>query len=204
MGKLVFTFGAMCSGKSTALLQFLSGIEDSHNKVLCLRPSVDTRDLVRFITARSTDFKYPCLTVSPVDCIAEFVSEFAVNLGVLSVICVDEAQFLTKDQVEELAWIADKGVDVYCFGLRTDSNGFLFDGSARLLELADELVYLESECSCGRPAVVNAKFDSDGRFVPFSDNVIDTGGDMKYTPVCRSCWRRLYKEFVKGPAASTI
>lgn len=204
MGKLVFTFGAMCSGKSTALLQFLSGIEDSHNKVLCLRPSVDTRDLVGFITARSTDFKYPCLTVSPVDCIAEFVNESAVNIGILSVICVDEAQFLTKDQVEELAWIADKGVDVYCFGLRTDSNGFLFDGSARLLELADELVYLESECSCGRPAVINAKFDSDGRFVPFSDNVIDTGGDMKYTPVCRSCWRRLYKEFVKDPAASTI
>lgn len=202
MGKLVFTFGAMGSGKSTALLQLLSGIEDSPNKVLCLRPSVDTRDLVGFITARSTDFKYPCLTVSSVGCIAEFVNEFAVNLGILSIICVDEAQFLTKAQVEELAWFADKGVDVYCFGLRTDSNGFLFDGSARLLELADELVYLESECSCGRPAVINAKFDSDGRFVPFSDNVIDTGGDMKYTPVCRKCWCRLYGDFLQSLDAS--
>lgn len=192
MGKLVFTFGAMGSGKSTALLQLLSSLVDSHQKVVCLRPSLDIRGADGFIEARSTDFKYPCRMISPTDCIAEFINGYDVNLGVLSVLCVDEAQFLTKDQVEELAWVADKGVDVYCYGLRTDSNGRLFDGSARLLELADELVYLESECSCGRPAVVNAKFDSDVRFVPFSDNVVDTGGDMMYVPVCRKCWRRLY------------
>lgn len=197
MGILTFTFGAMGSGKSTALLQLLSGIEDSHKKVLCLRPSVDTRDSDGFITARSTDFKYPCRMISPTDCIAEFINGYDANIEDLSVLCVDEAQFLTKDQVEELAWVADKGVDVYCYGLRTDSNGRLFDGSVRLLELADELVYLESECSCGRPAVVNAKFDSDGRFVPFSDNVVDTGGDVKYVPVCRKCWCRLYGDSLK-------
>lgn len=202
MGILTFTFGAMGSGKSTALLQLLSSLVDSRQKVVCLRPSLDTRGADGFIEARSTDFKYPCLMISPTDCIAEFINGYDVNIGDLSVLCVDEAQFLTKDQVEELAWVADKGVDVYCYGLRTDSNSRLFDGAARLLELADKLVYLESECFCGRPAIVNAKFDSDGRFVPFSDNVIDPGGDMKYIPVCRRCWSRLYKEFVKGPAAS--
>lgn len=197
MGILTFTFGAMGSGKSTALLQLLSSLVDSRQKVVCLRPSLDTRGADGFIEARSTDFKYPCLMVSPTDCIAEFVNGYDVNIEDLSVLCVDEAQFLTKDQVEELAWIADKGVDVYCYGLRTDSNGFLFDGSVRLLELADKLVYLESECSCGRPAVINAKFDPDGCFVLFSDNVIDPDGDMTYVPVCRKCWRRLYGDSFK-------
>lgn len=107
-----------------------------------------------------------------------------------TVILVDEAQFLTESQVEELAELADKGFFIICYGLKTAANTRMFEGSKRLFELADTLEELKSMCQCGHKTVFNARLNPDGTTInPSPDNIVDVGGNDKYVSVCRKCYR---------------
>ena len=102
---------------------------------------------------------------------------------------IDEAQFLTEEQVDQLARIVDDyGSNVICYGLRTDFKSHLFEGSRRLFEIADTIDEIKSTCTCGRKTIINARIDQSGDFVEDGAQV-EIGGDDRYIAVCRKCWR---------------
>lgn len=109
-------------------------------------------------------------------------------------ILVDEAQFLTADQVDQLARIVDDfGVNVLCYGLRTDFQSKMFEGSRRLFEIADTIDEVKSTCTCGRKTIINARIDANGNVVTDGDQV-EIGGNDKYIALCRHCWYKRRRE----------
>lgn len=104
-------------------------------------------------------------------------------------ILIDEAQFLTEFQVEQLAELADLGHFVVCYGLRTAANTRMFEGSKRLFELADTLEELKSMCECGNKTIFNARTREDGSINPNPSSTVDIGGNDKYKSVCRNCYK---------------
>ena len=110
-------------------------------------------------------------------------------MAVIDWILIDEAQFLCEEQVDQLARIVDDfGTNVICYGLRTDFQSRLFEGSRRLFEIADSIDEIKSTCNCGRKTIVNARIDAKGDFVVEGAQV-EIGGDDRYIAVCRKCWR---------------
>jgi thymidine kinase len=104
-------------------------------------------------------------------------------------ILIDEAQFLSARQVDELAAVVDDfGANVVCYGLRTDFQSHLFEGSRRLFEIADTIDEVKSTCTCGRKTIVNARMDSNGDIITEGAQV-EIGGNERYMAVCRKCWR---------------
>ena len=101
---------------------------------------------------------------------------------------IDEAQFLNRPQVEQLAKVADKiGIPVLCYGLRTDFQGNLFPGSAALLGWADNLIELKTICQCGRKATMNLRTDAEGNPIKEGEQV-EIGGNESYVAMCRKCF----------------
>jgi thymidine kinase len=179
MSKLYFRYGAMNSGKSTALLQAAFNYEERGQQVLLAKPRIDTKGdnavVSRLGVSRPVDF-----TVGvDEDIYVAFATERARVLrstGLdVSCLLVDEAQFFTESQVDDLLRIAIlEGVPVLAYGIRTDFQTVAFPGSRRLLEIAHSLEELKTICRCGRKAVFNAR-TIDGRFVFDGDQVaIDT------------------------------
>ena len=110
-------------------------------------------------------------------------------------ILVDEAQFLTAEQVDQLAALVDKfGISVMCYGLRTDFKTQLFEGSKRLFEIADTIEEIKSSCECDNKCIFNARIDKYGKVVVDGEQ-IEIGGDDRYTSMCRKC----YHEKTKHP-----
>ena len=102
---------------------------------------------------------------------------------------IDEAQFLTEAQVDQLSRVVDDfGSNVICYGLRTDFKSRLFEGSRRLFEIADTIDEIKSTCNCGHKTIVNARIDSEGNIVEEGAQV-EIGGNDRYVAVCRKCWR---------------
>ena len=191
----------MNSGKSTALLQAAYNYEERNQQVLLAKPSVDTKGdsliVSRLGVARPVDF-----TVTPTDDIlSAFSAERARVLREtrldVSCLLVDEAQFLTEGQVDDLLRIAIlEGVPVLAYGIRTDFQTVAFPGSRRLLEIAHSLEELKTICRCGRKAVFNAR-TIDGEFIFDGDQVaIDTSAglsasgaaDVSYESLCGQCY----------------
>ena len=105
-------------------------------------------------------------------------------------VLIDEAQFLKEQQVDQLARLVDDyGINIVCYGLRTDFQSRMFEGSSRLFELADSIDEIKSTCSCGRKTIINARIDRDGNIVTDGAQV-EIGGDDKYVALCRHCWRK--------------
>ena len=114
---------------------------------------------------------------------------FEAEMTVIDWFLVDEAQFLSSEQVDQLARIVDDyGSNVICYGLRTDFKSHLFEGSRRLFELADSIDEIKSTCNCGQKTIINARIDANGDFVEDGAQV-EIGGDDRYIAVCRKCWR---------------
>lgn len=183
MSKLYFRYGAMNSGKSTALLQAAYNYEERGQQVLLAKPQIDTKGdsaiVSRLGVTRPVDF-----TVSPVEDIYEkFLAESArvrEQTGLpVSCLLVDEAQFLSEAQVDDLLRIAIlEGVPVLAYGIRTDFQTVAFPGSRRLLEISHSLEELKTICRCGRKAVFNARKIGD-RYIFDGDQVaIDTSSDL--------------------------
>jgi thymidine kinase len=192
MAKLYFRYGAMNSGKSTSMLQAAYNYEERGHKVLLAKPSVDTKGdrgiLSRLGVARGVDF----LLTPEADAFSTFVEHRARVLGDsgldVSCLLVDEAQFLTEPQVDDLFRIAIlENIPVLAYGIRTDFQTVAFPGSRRLLEVAHSLEELKTICRCGRKAMFNAR-KIDGRFVFDGDQVAIDGAEVTYESLCGSCY----------------
>ncbi|MET0725306.1 MAG: thymidine kinase [Leifsonia sp.] len=192
MAKLYFRYGAMNSGKSTALLQAAHNYEERGHAVLLTKPSVDTKGdlgiLSRLGVTREVDFVLAPTT----DAYAEFQRHRAAVVADtardISCLLVDEAQFLTAAQVDDLLRIAIlENVPVLAYGIRMDFLTVAFPGSRRLLEIAHSLEELKTICRCGRKAVFNAR-TVDGRFVFDGAQVAIDGVDVSYESLCGACY----------------
>lgn len=188
MSKLYFYYSAMNAGKSTTLLQSSYNYQERGMNTLVLAPQLDTRAgpgkvASRIgLTAEARAFKRD-------DNLFTLTEEDHGQRN-LSCVLVDEAQFLTKAQVEQLANIADRlRIPVLCYGLRTDFQGNLFEGSQWLLAWADNLIELKTICHCGRKATMVLRLDASGAPVKTGAQ-IEIGGNDRYVSVCR----RHYKE----------
>lgn len=155
----------------------------------CLKPVVDTRDNKNVIKSR-IGIERECGWIYPETNLYDEVAAMQFDDGTYpGWILVDEAQFLSPDQVDQLAKVVDDfGINVVCYGLRTDFRTHLFDGSKRLLEIADTIDEVKSTCSCGRKTIVNARVNSKGEIITEGE-VVEIGGNERYIAVCRNCWR---------------
>lgn len=195
MAKLYFRYGAMNSGKTTGLLQTAYNYEERGQRVLLIKADVDTKGestvVSRLGFAREVD-----LLVTPEDDVRALVRERALGdatstrslLEGVDCVLVDEAQFLTPrqvDQLMELVLVDD--VPVLAYGIRSDFRTVSFPGSRRLLEIAHSLEELKTICRCGRKAIFNARKVGD-RFVFDGDQVAIDGVDVTYESLCGKCY----------------
>ena len=161
MAKLFFRYAAMNAGKSTALLQVAHNYEERGHRVRIFTARLDDRYGRGFVTSRLG----PQREVEQFDAATDFLA-LADEAPGIACILVDEAQFLTKRQVQELHELAHlRNLPAICYGLRTDFQGELFPGSATLLALADEMDEMKTICDCGRKATMNMRVDAGNRKV---------------------------------------
>lgn len=194
MAKLYFKFGAMGCSKTAQALITKFNYEERGMKVLLLKPSVDDRDGATIVKSR-IGLQEEAITVSSdVDLYKTYVENYKEDCNV---IIVDECQFLTPEQVDELGQIViDFNVPVLCFGLATDFTTHLFPGSRRLFEIAESISEIKSVCKCGAKATVNARLDDHGNIVSTGEQVC-IGGNDRYVAMCRRCWLKKRAEQAK-------
>ncbi|MGZ0656080.1 thymidine kinase [Coraliomargarita sp. W4R53] len=183
MAKLYFYYSAMNAGKSTVLLQSSHNYHERGMKTLLLTPVIDQRAGVGKIASRIGLAK-DASPFQPADDLFTSI-DHAHQENPLACVLIDEAQFLTRTQVEQLAKVADDtGIPVLCYGLRTDFQGNLFPGSAALLGWADNLIELKTICHCGRKATMNLRTDASGKPIKEGEQV-EIGGNESYVAMCR-------------------
>jgi thymidine kinase len=187
MAKLFFYYSAMNAGKSTVLLQSSYNYHERGLRTLLFVPAVDTRAGVGRIQSRIGLHADALPLPADEDVFAHVKAAHAAQP--VACVLVDEAQFLTPAQVDQLAEIVDRlDIPVLCYGLRTDFQAKLFPGSAALLALADTLSELKTICHCGRKATMNLRVGPDGRAVKEGAQV-EIGGNDRYVAMCRRHFR---------------
>lgn len=196
MSKLYFKYGCMNSTKTLSLLTTAYNFEEKNIEFMVLKPSIDTRDGDGVVKSR-VGLERECVVVYPNTNIYESVEKYynilMANFCSLRWILIDECQFLTIEQVEQLAKIVDTlDVNVMCYGLRTDFTSKAFPASMRLFELSDDIEEVKSSCSCGKRTSINARFRENGELVLQGDQIMIGGNDL-YRPLCRKCWREMKK-----------
>lgn len=179
----------MGSAKTALLLTTAYNFEERGMAYKCLKPVVDTREARNVIRSR-IGIERECAWIYANTNLYDFVREICrENHRVVEWLLVDEAQFLSRAQVDQLSRVVDDfGINVICYGLRTDFQSNLFEGSRRLFEIADTIDEIKSTCNCGRKTIINARIDANGNFVEQGAQV-EIGGDDRYVAVCRKCWR---------------
>ena len=183
MAKLYFYYASMNAGKSTNLLQADFNYRERGMATMLFTAGIDTRSEHGTITSR-IGLSEPAIAFDAETDIGACVRERH-GRDPLACVLVDEAQFLTTTQVDQLAALCDvSGIPVLAYGLRTDFRGALFEGSARLLALADSLVEIKSVCRCGRKATMNLRVDAAGRAIAEGQQT-EIGGNERYVPLCR-------------------
>ena len=185
MAQLYFKYGAMGSSKTAQALITKFNYEERGMDVWLLKPSIDSRDGELVLRSR-IGLEAVADVVRPEDDIRALYAE----RGRHDVIIVDECQFLTPEQIEQLRQLVDEeNLPVLCFGLRTDFLTHLFPGSRRLFELADSITEIKTICDCGSKATVNARIDGEGHVVTEGAQVL-LGGNDSYIAMCHACWRK--------------
>jgi thymidine kinase len=193
MAKLYFRYGAMNSGKSTALLQVAHNYEERSQQVLIAKPAVDTKGEATIVSRLGVDRRVDFLITPDAD-LRTLVHEHSNNdmilPGIKNLACllIDEAQFLTPKQVDQAFELAVlDGVPVLAYGIRTDFLTVGFPGALRLMEVSHTLEELKTICRCGRKAMFNArKFDGD--FIFHGDQVAIDGVEVTYESLCGVCY----------------
>ncbi len=191
MAKLYFKYGAMGSSKTAQALTAKFNYEERGMKVWLIKPKTDSRDGDGLLRSRIGLFS----ACEMLEKDADIYEIFKERGGACDVIITDECQFFTALQIDELRKIVDEySVPVMCFGLRTDFKTKLFQGSARLFEIADSISEIKTICDCGSKATVNARFDSQGKLVTHGTQVV-IGGNERYLAMCHKCYaERLKRE----------
>ena len=187
MAKLYFNYSTMNAGKSAVLLQASHNYRENNMDTYLLTAQIDNREGQGRIASRIGISELADTFAPEEDLFAKVNNRLA--KGKLASIFVDEAQFLTPDQVWQLATVVDDlGVPVLCYGLRVDFQGNLFPGSATLLALADEMREVRTICHCGKKATMVIRQDETGRPIIEGDQV-QIGGNESYVSLCRRHWR---------------
>ena len=181
MAQLYFKYGAMGSSKSANALMARFNYEERGQETLLVKPQLDTRDGDHMVRSR-IGLEPPCIYFHEMQ---QMPDE---ELQKYACIIVDEAQFLTKEEVYYLVHLVDDcGIPVICYGLKADFKGELFPGSYQLLVLADKLEAVKTICWCGKKAAFNARFDEHGHVVKEGEQVV-LGANDKYIGLCRRHW----------------
>ena len=192
MAQLYFKYGAMGSSKSAQALITQFNYEELGMTVWLIKPSVDDRDGANIIRSR-IGLQREAQVIHPDE---DIIATFA-RAGHADVIIADEAQFFSPEQIDQLRRIVDEqNIPVLCFGLRTDFQCKLFDGSRRLFEVADTITEIKAICDCGAKATVNARLDSEGCIVTEGAQLL-LGGNDRYLAMCHKCWIRNIREHRK-------
>jgi thymidine kinase len=183
MSKVYFYYSAMNAGKSTVLLQSSYNYHERGMRTLLFMPAMDTRSGHGRIESR-IGLASEAVALQPSENLFDRVKS-AHQGDPVACVLIDEAQFLSADQVRQATDIADTlRIPVLCYGLRTDFQGKLFPGSAELLASADNLIELKTICHCGRKATMNLRVSSDGSAVKEGAQV-EIGGNDRYVAMCR-------------------
>jgi thymidine kinase len=189
MAKLYFRYAAMNAGKSTSLLQAAYNYEERGMAVVLMTAELDSRGGVGVISSR-LGLSREAITFHASHSMAERIAhaQQAQWTAKLSCVLIDEAQFLTTAQVEELhRWAHAYDIPVMCYGLRSDFQGKAFAGAATLLVLADDIEEMKTICECGKKASMNARFNDNGDRVREGDQVL-IGGNGRYRGLCPDCF----------------
>lgn len=181
MAQLYFKYGAMGSSKTANALMTRFNYEERGQKTLLVKPRLDTRDGDHMVVSR-IGLTYPCIYFDEMQQLS--VMELQQNACVI----VDEAQFLTREEVMYLVGLVDDlGIPVICYGLRADFKGDLFPGSEALLVMADKIEEVKTICWCGKKATFNARFDAAGKVLKEGEQVV-LGANDQYIGLCRRHW----------------
>ena len=191
MAKLYFKYGAMGSSKTAQALITKYNYEENGLRVWLIKPSADVRDGAHILRSRiglqaEVEIILPETQVYTLFC--------ETQRGSCDVIIVDECQFLTPAQIDQLRTIVNEdNIPVMCFGLRTDFQTKLFPGSMRLMEVADTIQEIKTICDCGAKATVNARIDGEGHIITDCAQVV-LGGNDCYIAMCHKCWIKGIRE----------
>lgn len=200
MAKLYFKFGAMKSGKTRDLIKTWYNYREKGLSIIIIKPGVDKKGGENILSRANEELKADYILPNEIN-IYELISRHIVDNN-LDAILVDEAQFLSPNQIDQLSDIVDNfQIPVMCYGLRADAMGHLFPGSQRLFEIADVLEELKAICKCGEKATHNLRLyrNANGKSVPVFEGpqVSIDGMEYDYDSVCRPCYKKLRKEFKK-------
>ena len=187
MGELSFTYGVMGSSKSAFALMREYDYSQKGFKVLMLKPSIDTRERLSIIKSRIGIGKI-CVTFNPDENLENIVAAHRNT----QIVIVDEVQFCTAKQIDQLKNLSLEKYTVLCYGLKTNFKGEFFEGSKRLFEVADTFVELPSICRCGEKATMNARIVNG--FVTTQGAEVQIGGDESYEGLCFRCYRKYQHE----------
>lgn len=192
MKKLYFKYGTMGCSKSTQALITAFNYNQKGYDVLLIKPSIDTRDYNgdKPIIHSRIGLSRECEVFSQ----AENLYDYVMNKN-YKVVIVDEVQFCTSKQIEELKDLTLEDVVVICYGLLKNFKGELFEGSKRLIELAESITEIKSICRCGSKATMNARI-AGGRVTTTGDEV-QIGGDESYESMCYACWKKYQTQDIK-------
>ena len=181
MAQLYFKYGAMGSSKTANALMAHFNYQERGQEALLVKPQLDQRDGDHIVRSR-IGLTNPCIYFH------EMLAMPDAELQQYACIIVDEAQFLTKDEVRYLVHLVDDcGIPVMCYGLRADFKGELFPGSYELLVMADKIEEVKTICWCGKKATFNARFDAQGRVLKEGAQVV-LGANDQYIGLCRRHW----------------
>ncbi|MDD7593019.1 MAG: thymidine kinase [Peptoniphilaceae bacterium] len=187
MAKLYFRYGAMNSGKSTLLLQVAYNYEERGMQVLLLKPGIDTKGGDEIVSRLGVRRPVDRIITPDTDC--RVLLDEEMKKRHLDCILIDEAQFLSVTQVDQLfAAVMDADIPCICYGLRSDFQGEGFPGSRRLLELSHSLEELKTICQCGRKAVMNIRRVNGAPVFEGDQVVIDDSATVEYEAVCGQCY----------------
>lgn len=180
MAQLYFKYGAMGSSKTANALMARFNYEERGQETLLVKPQLDQRDGDHMVRSR-IGLTHPCVYFHEMQAMGEELKRYAC-------VIVDEAQFLTREEVLFLVHLVDAcNIPVMCYGLRTDFKGELFEGSYALLVMADKIEEVKTICWCGKKATFNARFDEQGRVLKEGAQVV-LGANDKYIGLCRRHW----------------
>lgn len=191
MSKLYFRYGAMGSGKTASLLQVAHNYEQKNMNVILIKPAIDTKAEDK-VSSRIGIERYVDILLNSTDKVIDEIGSFPKPDAII----IDEAQFLTTTQVDEL-YLLTKFYDVpiLCYGLRCDFKMQPFEGSSRLLQIADDIEELKTVCRCGAKATQNLRLINDEPVFEGEQVEIDNHTKIEYEGVCGKCYLKLRKSF---------
>ncbi|MBE5738794.1 MAG: thymidine kinase [Clostridiales bacterium] len=192
MAKLYFKYGAMGSSKTAQALMCKFNYEQVGHTVLLLKPEIDTRDKSgnKIIVKSRIGLSADCITFDKSTNLYKLIfslNQFREN----SVVIVDECQFCTKEQINELKEVSIH-IPVLCYGLLTNFKTELFEGSKRLVEISDSMMEIKMVCTCGKKATINARF-VDNKLATDGDEIV-VGGNETYKAICYHCYTALKRD----------